>query len=93
MCSWRRSSAGSSTCRSSTPKTARCSSRRSRCFTALHGHTEQDDQFAGPLDYAIRHRDVVQRFGRFPHRNAVLGRVSTPEEDAFLRLPGSGFFS
>ncbi|MFC3108415.1 DUF924 family protein [Undibacterium arcticum] len=60
-------------------------------FTALHGHTEQDDQFAGPLDYAIRHRDVVQRFGRFPHRNAVLGRVSTPEEDAFLRLPGSGF--
>ena len=60
-------------------------------FTALHRQNEQGEQFAGPLEYAIRHRDVVQRFGRFPHRNAVLGRVSTPEEEDFLRLPGSGF--
>lgn len=43
------------------------------------------------LDYAIRHRDVVQSFGRFPHRNAVLGRASTPAELAFLELPGSRF--
>ncbi len=43
------------------------------------------------LDYAIRHRDVIQRFGRFPHRNAVLGRTSTPEEIAFLEQPGSSF--
>jgi len=57
-------------------------------FTALR---EQGEQFAGALDYAIRHRDVVQRFGRFPHRNAVLGRVSTPEEEDFLRLPRSRF--
>ncbi len=45
----------------------------------------------GMLDYALRHRAVVQRFGRFPHRNAQLGRHSTPEELAFLREPGSHF--
>lgn len=38
----------------------------------------------GYLDYAIQHRDIVERFGRFPHRNAILGRPSTPEELAFL---------
>jgi uncharacterized protein (DUF924 family) len=43
------------------------------------------------LDYAIRHHDVIRRFGRFPHRNAVLGRASTSEELAFLEQPGSGF--
>ena len=36
------------------------------------------------LDYAIRHRDIVLRFGHFPHRNAILGRKSTPEEDEYL---------
>jgi uncharacterized protein (DUF924 family) len=43
------------------------------------------------LDYAIRHRDVVARFGRFPHRNAILGRPSTPDELEFLKQPGSRF--
>jgi uncharacterized protein (DUF924 family) len=43
------------------------------------------------LDYAVRHRDIVARFGRFPHRNAILGRDSTPEEQAFLEEPGSSF--
>ena len=43
------------------------------------------------VDYARRHRDIVARFGRFPHRNAALGRVSTPEETAFLTQPGSDF--
>jgi len=43
------------------------------------------------LDYARRHRDVVARFGRFPHRNAILGRPSTPEELEFLKQPGSRF--
>jgi uncharacterized protein (DUF924 family) len=43
------------------------------------------------LDYMRRHRDVIARFGRFPHRNAVLGRVSTPDEIDFLKLPGSSF--
>ena len=43
------------------------------------------------LDYAIRHQTVVDRFGRFPHRNKILGRESTPEEEAFLEQPGSSF--
>jgi len=46
---------------------------------------------AGMLDFAERHREVIRRFGRFPHRNAILGRASTPEEQAFLQQPGSGF--
>jgi uncharacterized protein (DUF924 family) len=41
--------------------------------------------------YAIAHRDIVARFGRFPHRNAVLGRASTPEELEFLKQAGSAF--
>lgn len=36
------------------------------------------------LRFAILHRDIIKRFGRFPHRNAILGRISTPEEQAFL---------
>ena len=41
--------------------------------------------------YAERHRDIIRRFGRFPHRNAALGRESTAEEIEFLKQPGSGF--
>jgi uncharacterized protein (DUF924 family) len=40
---------------------------------------------------AVRHAEIIERFGRFPHRNAVLGRVSTAEESVFLRQPGSSF--
>ena len=47
--------------------------------------------FDGMLDYAERHQEVIARFGRFPHRNAMLGRPSTPEEVEFLRQPGSSF--
>ena len=43
------------------------------------------------IDYAQRHLRIIERFGRFPHRNAILGRESTPEEIAFLKEPGSGF--
>jgi uncharacterized protein (DUF924 family) len=43
------------------------------------------------LDYAHRHRGVIARFGRFPHRNEILGRASTPDEIEFLRQPGSRF--
>ena len=57
-------------------------------FTAL---AEAGPEVASPLDYAHRHRGVIARFGRFPHRNAILGRASTPEEAAFLAQPGSGF--
>lgn len=47
--------------------------------------------FAGFLDYAQRHHDVIARFGRFPHRNGTLGRESTADEVAFLAQPGSSF--
>jgi uncharacterized protein (DUF924 family) len=57
-------------------------------FTQL---TEEHPEFSDSLDYARRHRDVIARFGRFPHRNAILGRASTPEETAYLAEPGSGF--
>jgi uncharacterized protein (DUF924 family) len=43
------------------------------------------------LSFAVAHRDIIARFGRFPHRNAILGRASTPEEAAFLAEPGSSF--
>ena len=42
-------------------------------------------------EIAIRHRNVIERFGRFPHRNDILGRASTEEELAFLSQPGSRF--
>ena len=41
--------------------------------------------------FARAHRDIIARWGRFPHRNALLGRTSTPEELAFLEQPGSSF--
>jgi uncharacterized protein (DUF924 family) len=52
------------------------------------------DAFAETGDvhrYALRHREIIERFGRFPHRNAVLGRASTAQESEFLKQPGSGF--
>lgn len=50
-----------------------------------------DPESAVTLDYAIRHLSVIERFGRFPHRNAILGRATTPEEAEFLKQPGSSF--
>jgi len=47
--------------------------------------------FAGFADYAEKHRVIIERFGRFPHRNALLGRPSTAEELQFLQQPGSSF--
>lgn len=49
------------------------------------------ERFDGFLDYARRHHEIIARFGRFPHRNAVLGRASTAAETAFLQTPGSSF--
>ena len=43
------------------------------------------------LRFELRHKEIIDRFGRYPHRNAMLGRESTPEELAFLNEPGSGF--
>jgi len=51
----------------------------------------QMDQFRGYLTFALRHRSIIARFGRFPHRNVILNRESTPEEAAFLQEPGSSF--
>jgi uncharacterized protein (DUF924 family) len=45
----------------------------------------------GNLDFELKHKAIIERFGRYPHRNAILGRASTPEEIEFLKQPGSGF--
>jgi len=67
----------------------------------MHSESRQIHQdavrlFAAPglednLASELRHKAVIDRFGRFPHRNAALGRTSTPEEIAFLQSPGSRF--
>ena len=48
-------------------------------------------EYTSFADYSGHHRDIVERFGRFPHRNKILGRASTPEEIEFLKQPGSSF--
>jgi len=45
----------------------------------------------GNLDFELRHKAIIDRFGRYPHRNAILGRSSSAEELAFLSEPGSSF--
>jgi uncharacterized protein (DUF924 family) len=59
-----------------------------RLFAAL---TAADASLTDSEDYARRHADIIERFGRFPHRNAVLGRESTADEVQFLQQPGSRF--
>lgn len=61
--------------------------RACRLMEPLAQYPETDDA----LRYAFAHRDIIARFGRFPHRNAMLDRPSTPEETEFLRQPGSAF--
>jgi len=56
-------------------------------FTRLAAETGNE----APLAWAKKHEEVIRRFGRYPHRNAILGRASTPEEIAFLAEPGSRF--
>ena len=62
-----------------------------RCVALIAALAAEAPGFDGALDYAERHRDVIRRFGRFPHRNAALGRESSAEELAYLATPGSGF--
>jgi uncharacterized protein (DUF924 family) len=57
-------------------------------FTAL---AAENPELADCLDYALKHQVVIERFGRFPHRNRILGRSSTPAEIEFLQQPGSSF--
>lgn len=63
-----------------------------RCAMALFTQLARDEpSLVDLVEWARRHHDIVARFGRFPHRNAVLGRQSTAEEIEFLKQPGSGF--
>jgi len=67
-----------------------------RCSTgfealAAAAPAELRETLEGSVKFAHMHRDIVARFGRFPHRNAILGRASTPEEETFLTQPGSSF--
>lgn len=51
----------------------------------------RDHAPADNYDYELRHKAIIDRFGRYPHRNAILGRPSTAQEQAFLQEPGSRF--
>jgi uncharacterized protein (DUF924 family) len=64
-----------------------------RLFAAMarEASATTKELFAGYLRFAERHRDIIARFGRFPHRNRILERDSTAEEIAFLKTPGSSF--
>lgn len=64
-----------------------------RLFAALAGSVPPHlrHHFDDYLDYARRHQAVIERFGRFPHRNAALGRLDTADERAYLAQPGAGF--
>ena len=71
----------------------------------MHSEVSQDQQhsvmlfrqlaeeraFLNSISYALQHQEIVERFGRFPHRNQILGRQTTPEEAEFLQQPGSSF--
>lgn len=67
----------------------RCTQLFSEFRDELSG--ELRERVSRNLTFAIRHQEIIERFGRFPHRNAILGRDSTPEELAFLEQPGSSF--
>lgn len=56
---------------------------------SLFKSTQGEDPLG--YDYAVRHHEVIRLYGRFPHRNAILGRKNTPEEDEYLAQPGAGF--
>ncbi len=58
---------------------------------ANNAAADEAELFDGYLQFARRHYDIIERFGRFPHRNQILGRSSTGEEQTFLEQPGSSF--
>jgi uncharacterized protein (DUF924 family) len=64
-----------------------CQYQAVKLFEQFKDNAELDDSYV----YALKHRDIIERFGRFPHRNSILGRASTPEEIEFLKQPGSSF--
>ena len=58
---------------------------------AVNGPQNMLDMHRSFLDFACKHRDLIRKFGRFPHRNSLLGRTSTPEELAFIEEHGRGY--
>ena len=62
-----------------------------RYCVELFSSLKDDPYSADAIDYAYRHLKIIERFGRFPHRNKILNRESTPEEVEFLKQPGSSF--
>jgi hypothetical protein len=62
-----------------------------RSFSYLRASDSARANLLSRVGYAERHRDIVRKFGRFPHRNALLGRTLTPAEIEFLKGPGSSF--
>ncbi len=62
-----------------------------RSVMLFEGLVQSAPEIHTTLDYAYRHRDVIAQFGRFPHRNDILGRQSTPAEVEFLKQPRSRF--
>ncbi|MBD1996155.1 DUF924 domain-containing protein [Leptolyngbya sp. FACHB-541] len=68
---------------------------QNHCVALFHklvtDQPELGKEFEDTYSYAVRHQAIVKRFGRFPHRNEILGRETTPEEAEFLKEPGSSF--
>ena len=64
-----------------------------RLFTELESAVDESERelFQGYTQFAHRHQEIIERFGRFPHRNEILGRSTTNEEAEFLKQPGSSF--
>lgn len=65
-------------------------SDQQQCMDLVYGLPDYDGKEIN-IKYAARHMEIIERFGRFPHRNEILNRVSTPEEKEFLREPDSSF--
>jgi uncharacterized protein (DUF924 family) len=66
------------------------------CMPLMHSESLSDhdllrERGLGDTRYALQHREIIARFGRYPHRNAVLGRDSTPEEESYLMGPHASF--
>ena len=64
---------------------------QNQCLEWVRQLADCHPEMESTLDYAVRHRDVIARYGRFPHRNKILGRLTTPEEAEFLKQRGSRF--
>lgn len=66
-------------------------SEQERCLNLFFSLAEKYPELKGAHKYAQDHYEIIKKFGRFPHRNEILNRVSTPEEVEFLKEPGSSF--